>query len=244
MKTIQLIIAAGFLFFSSLTFAATPITDFAGEWINVDEDTRGLTRMVVTIKGGQPYVHAFGSCSPRDCDWETKKGTYFFTAGHHFISVNYKFEDKGITKQIVMRKEGEKIIAKVHSTYQDSRKPTTYYYTMKASKPSVYDFRGNWVNVDNNTRGVTKLNITINSGRASVHAFGSCSPADCDWGSVFGSFYLAAGHHFISANYKSEGGLTKQVIMRIEGDTMIVKVYATYPDSRKPRTSFYKMKRA
>jgi len=42
---------------------------------------------------------------------------------------------------------------------------------------------GNWVNVDSNTLGITKLDITDNGTNITVHPFSKCSPTDCDWGS-------------------------------------------------------------
>ena len=42
---------------------------------------------------------------------------------------------------------------------------------------------GNWVNVDSNTLGITKLDITNNGTNITVHPFSKCSPTDCDWGS-------------------------------------------------------------
>lgn len=41
------------------------LSDFAGDWLNVDEDTRGMTRLVI----GEGTLHGYGSCSPTDCDW-------------------------------------------------------------------------------------------------------------------------------------------------------------------------------
>ncbi len=41
---------------------------------------------------------------------------------------------------------------------------------------------GTWVNVDRNTRGITKVIITESVNQYEVQAFGSCSPTDCDWG--------------------------------------------------------------
>lgn len=41
---------------------------------------------------------------------------------------------------------------------------------------------GEWRNVDAGTRGLTRLVVGDNP--ATVHAWGSCHPSDCDWGSV------------------------------------------------------------
>ena len=42
---------------------------------------------------------------------------------------------------------------------------------------------GNWVNANQNlTQGITKIDITNNGTKVTVHPFSKCSPADCDWG--------------------------------------------------------------
>lgn len=46
------------------------------------------------------------------------------------------------------------------------------------------EFLGVWPNVDPNTRAITKIEITADSNVYTVHMWGSCSPTDCDWGTV------------------------------------------------------------
>jgi hypothetical protein len=40
-----------------------------GTWVNVDRNTRGITKVIITESGNQYEIQAFGSCSPTDCDW-------------------------------------------------------------------------------------------------------------------------------------------------------------------------------
>jgi hypothetical protein len=49
---------------------------------------------------------------------------------------------------------------------------------------SMDQFAGQWTNVDPNTNGITKLEIGVTGVSASVHAWGKCTPTDCDWGSA------------------------------------------------------------
>lgn len=51
------------------------------------------------------------------------------------------------------------------------------------SAPAGPEFAGNWLNVTN-TRGITRAEITESGNSYDVHLWGSCSPQDCDWGSV------------------------------------------------------------
>lgn len=45
-------------------------------------------------------------------------------------------------------------------------------------------FIGNWTNVDANTRGITRTQISRSGSNLVVHMWGSCTPTDCDWGTV------------------------------------------------------------
>jgi len=49
---------------------------------------------------------------------------------------------------------------------------------------SMAQFAGSWTNVDTNTAGITKLDISVTGTNAKVHAWGKCHPTDCDWGTV------------------------------------------------------------
>jgi hypothetical protein len=49
---------------------------------------------------------------------------------------------------------------------------------------NIGQFVGNWKNLDQNTKGVTALNIEMKGNAVTVHAWGECHPQDCDWGIV------------------------------------------------------------
>jgi hypothetical protein len=49
-------------------FAGSAST-MVGTWVNVDRNTRGITKVIITESGNQYEIQAFGSCSPTDCDW-------------------------------------------------------------------------------------------------------------------------------------------------------------------------------
>ena len=46
---------------------------FLGEWTNIDKDTGGIRRLVISgpEEGDRLRVQAFGACQPDDCDWGT-----------------------------------------------------------------------------------------------------------------------------------------------------------------------------
>jgi thiol-disulfide isomerase/thioredoxin len=41
----------------------------SGSWINADSKTPSITSIVVRREGDRTVVHAWGACSPSDCDW-------------------------------------------------------------------------------------------------------------------------------------------------------------------------------
>jgi len=43
---------------------------------------------------------------------------------------------------------------------------------------------GEWTNIDSNTRGISKVIITIENNELAISGFGKCSPTDCEWGKV------------------------------------------------------------
>lgn len=45
-------------------------------------------------------------------------------------------------------------------------------------------FIGDWTNKDFQTRSVTRVQIRLAGGHVSVHAWGRCHPAECDWGNA------------------------------------------------------------
>lgn len=54
---------------------------------------------------------------------------------------------------------------------------------------AINDFTGTWVNTDSDTRGVTRVVVTRVTNAVNVQAFGSCTPSDCDWGTVQAEVY-------------------------------------------------------
>jgi hypothetical protein len=95
----------------------------AGEWKNIDPNTRGITRLDVRVncgdtricrvdsngnvtctEPGPPYtIRIWGKCSPTDCDWGTVPGNdYYASDGTHW---KYFFYNQGFAKRYVYIKE-------------------------------------------------------------------------------------------------------------------------------------------
>lgn len=44
---------------------------FLGEWVNINSDTDGITRLIISSSYQGTKIRAFGQCHPHDCDWGT-----------------------------------------------------------------------------------------------------------------------------------------------------------------------------
>ena len=53
------------------------VSDYLGEWMNADPNTRGITRLSVRKDVARFVVQIWGKCQPRDCDWGTVQATPF-----------------------------------------------------------------------------------------------------------------------------------------------------------------------
>ncbi len=61
------------------------------------------------------------------------------------------------------------------------------------ARADTADFLGNWVNPDREAGGIARIVVIPGDGnRASIRLFGSCQPADCDWGTRPARLYADA----------------------------------------------------
>lgn len=114
-----------FLFSASSSFAAR----LDGDWINIDRNTRGLTK--VKIIGNNAKINAWGSCSPKDCNWGAKR---MYGSGSNYKAIyNQGFAVKKL--DIALLRDGRLCVI-VKATYKDSRKPRTNTYFFKKKRPT------------------------------------------------------------------------------------------------------------
>ena len=60
-----------FIFFCiAMTNESNARNGLAGEWINIDPNTKSITKIIIKGLNGGLMAHTFGKCSPGDCDWE------------------------------------------------------------------------------------------------------------------------------------------------------------------------------
>ena len=90
---------------------------------------------------------------------------------------------------------------------------------------------GMWVNPHQDTRGLTKLEITKNGDKWQMQAWGRCHPEDCEWGKV--DLHLLAA----SAGSKDQthafakwepGFKTQYVVIQIEKEQLLVQTISVF----------------
>jgi hypothetical protein len=74
MKKIAMGIVVGLLFMVIVSTASASLAEFAGYWVNTNSNTRGITKVVITISGTNVMVHAWSQCDPTACDWGKVQG--------------------------------------------------------------------------------------------------------------------------------------------------------------------------
>ncbi len=67
------------LFIVSLGFAYQfkGVEELVGRWVNARASTRGITKVVISLRGGDLYVKVWGKCHPTDCYWGEVKAYTF-----------------------------------------------------------------------------------------------------------------------------------------------------------------------
>lgn len=117
---------------------------------------------------------------------------------------------------------------------------------------SMAQLKGSYVNVDANTKGITKIQLGFNGTLASVRTFGSCSPNDCDWGTVKAMVYgtSVSSNPFsnveaVKAEYKKSFKVTTLVLVPLPNKQLMVTSMTTFTDGsgRKPYAKTFRMKR-
>jgi hypothetical protein len=86
---------------------------------------------------------------------------------------------------------------------------------------------GIWTNENAQTRGITRLEIDQTGNLAKVHAWSSCHPHDCDWGTEQGT----AIRNTVSTAWQQDGVLRKTTLNR-EGPRLRVALDSVYRDKR------------
>ncbi len=101
---------------------------------------------------------------------------------------------------------------------------------------TINDFTGTWANTNDATRGITRLRVKRMGAAVTVQAWGSCSPSDCDWGTVSATPYAgsasadALGNTVAVVATFDQGFSEKALVLTLSGTSLTVKLYTKFTD--------------
>jgi len=117
---------------------------------------------------------------------------------------------------------------------------------------SLNEFAGTWKNVDPNTRGITTLEINVSGNTVNVQAWGSCTPQDCDWGTVKALAYapnvssdVSKTAEALTAKFETDFSEILLVIKPARGQGLQVDAFTHFTkDNRTDYANAYRFKQA
>jgi hypothetical protein len=89
----------------------------AGICKNDNPQTRGITKLEVRQEHDVVFVHAWGACTPQDCDWGTEKGVV--TADSASVTWDQPF----VLRRMTLTPDGSRLRLTLDSVYRDNRPP-------------------------------------------------------------------------------------------------------------------------
>jgi len=207
----------------------------------------GSHTIKITKSGYEDYTKQVtviaGETTPVNAYLDEQTGAISVSSTPSGANIYLDGSNKGTTpKTISGVSVGSHTIKITESRYKDYTKQVTVTAgeTTTVNAKLEINFVGVWVNEDPNTGGNTKLEITQPGKQLSVHAWGACTPTDCDWGTESGSINgdtatVMWDESFVLRNMK---------LTLIEPNRLYVETYSDYKDSRPSRTSKEYFKRS
>lgn len=120
----------------SASSAFASIAAYTGVWKNVDNNTSGITKMIIRVSGSTVLVKTFGKCHPTDCNWGQTKALPFTIN----VSSSELRQTKALTavykqgfanKLLVIKKRGQRLVVQLFANMKDSRSNYTKNYVFK-----------------------------------------------------------------------------------------------------------------
>lgn len=173
-------------------------TDFVGDWVSVDPDTVLTTGLVINHPDAFT-VERYSYCPPEDggrviileADEEERplspprgecsEGGVVAMSSRHTVVAVFLEDLSTITHTLTLLQDGVLHSRTEFDFLLRSESLVVEEYFERAWDPD--DLLGEWVNIDPETRGITRLEIHRDAGLA-VHSYGACGGGECDQGST------------------------------------------------------------
>ena len=111
---------------------------FDGSWLNVDPNTRGMTRLDIVKANDQAFTfHGWGKCHPQDCDWGLTNAAM---QGEQLVG---SFNAGFVTTTVSVHRQGNHLIAQVDDVFApgDPRPPMHNQYELAPAGGDPADTR-------------------------------------------------------------------------------------------------------
>lgn len=171
-----------------ITFTATVpeseigLNVISGPWVNENPETGGIVSVNMGPDEEEGFeLQAFGNCSPWDCDWGvTSANTTAWTGSQQITG----FWDQGFATrtQTITYLSSSRIQVVTATDFTEADGRPDYTLTEFFERPSLALLGRGWVNTASEGAGITRVSIGVEGTAATVQAWGSCQPTDCDWG--------------------------------------------------------------
>lgn len=146
MKHVMIGAAVALVGLSTATIASANINQYTGTWVNIDPNTRGVTRLVIRRVGNTVRLRVFGKCHPTDCNWGVVQAFAFGPS----VSTNPLTQTRALLGRfapayarqtvIVERAGPNRLRAKVLTRFVDNSGRSDYTQThifRRASRPTI-----------------------------------------------------------------------------------------------------------
>ena len=196
-----------------LPAAAQTANDFAGDWFNVNHETRGVHRLVITPSsdGAEITVHEYGACTPEDCD--NGEVSVPFSGSPLVFVHDFKFLTKTVTLCLA---SPDFLFTHTENRFLpgDLRDYVADYIFHRGPEPvnpggDPSAFVGSWVSLYPEDKHFDSGIATIRVLEAGIEAVGNdlridvriaCQPVGCSDGAVHGTATVPAGGSTLVAN--------------------------------------------
>jgi hypothetical protein len=101
-----------------------------GTWINYNNATRGIVRVVIADEGGAFTVRAYGACAPDPCDWGEARGEVFAAGVAHDEAVGFKsFYDFGFMETLLAAYLNKRLLVlDSYNVFKDGSGRSRYFF--------------------------------------------------------------------------------------------------------------------
>ena len=122
------------------------LSPFEGIWLNTDSNTRGVVKLLLSIREGDLMVRVFGECKPSPCDWgEVRAGAiYSDSAGSEQPVAFIAFYDFGFMEtQVQANLNQGLLVVGFFNTFKDESNRSDYFsrefFHKQANAPQASD---------------------------------------------------------------------------------------------------------